>query len=67
MARSMSRTLAVEIADRVLAVVNPANRRLALGEALRRHGFPGGELSDGGILSDRQRLIDWLRETYGRD
>ena len=67
MARSMSRTLAVEIADRVLAVVNPANRRMVLGEALRRYGFPGAELGDGGILSDRQRLIDWLRQTYGRD
>lgn len=67
MARSMSRTLAVEIADRVLAIVNPANRRIALGEALRRHGFPGAELTDTDILSDRRRLVDWLRETYNRN
>jgi hypothetical protein len=64
MARAMSRTLAVEIADRVLTVVNPANRRIALGEVLRRHGFPGAELPDVEILSDRERLIGWLRDTY---
>jgi len=64
MPRTMSRTLATEIAERVLTVVNPANRRMALGDALRRHGFPGAELPDIEILSDRERLIGWLRETY---
>lgn len=64
MARTMSKTMASEIAERVFAVVNPANRRIALGDALRRHGFPGTELPDAAILSDRERFIAWLRETY---
>ena len=39
MAKRMSRTLAAEIADRTMTVVNPANRGLTLNAALQRHGF----------------------------
>jgi hypothetical protein len=60
----MSRTLAAEIADRTLAVVNPANRLVALGAALQRHGFPGAAAPPEETLADRAALIAWLQATY---
>lgn len=60
----MSKTLAVEIVERVLKVVNPANRPLALSESLRRHGFGGATLPAGGLPGDRPALVAWLLETY---
>jgi hypothetical protein len=60
----MSKTMAAEIADRTLEVVNPQNRGLALASALKRHGFgaatPDGERE----LTDRKALIDWLLAKY---
>lgn len=64
MATRMSKTLAAEIADRTLAVLNPKNRLLALGAALQRHGFPGAAAPPDGTLSDRAALIAWLQATY---
>jgi hypothetical protein len=60
----MSKSLADEIARRTLAVTNPANRRLRLGELLKTHGFVGGELPDVGIVDDAGRLKAWLIERY---
>jgi hypothetical protein len=58
----MSKTLAAEIADRTLTVVNPQNRFIALSATLARHGFdrPGEEPE----LVDRATMIAWLLQTY---
>ena len=61
----MSKTLAAEIADRTLEVINPQNRALALQATLGRHGFsPTAATSD--ILAERSALITWLLSTYAR-
>ena len=60
----MSKTLAAEIADRTMAVVNPNNRSLALDAALRRHGFPLSAGEPPKQLIDRAELLSWLRQTY---
>jgi hypothetical protein len=63
MTKRMSKTLAGEIAERTMAVVNPANRALALRAALTRHGFGAGE-PDAEVLSERRALVDWLLARY---
>ncbi|WP_020174771.1 hypothetical protein [Methyloferula stellata] len=63
----MSRTLAIEIATKTMAVINPANRGLRMADLLEKHGFrrvPEPELE---ILSDQARLVAWLRETFRVD
>ncbi len=64
MPKRMSKTLAAEIADRAMAVVNPANRGLTLGAALQRHGFAAASLPSDDRLADRSAIIAWLIETY---
>jgi len=66
MTKRMSKTLAAEIADRTLAVVNPANRIVALGAALQRHGFPGAAAPPDATFTDRTALIAWLQATYAQ-
>ena len=63
MSKRMSKTLAAEIADRTLAVVNPSNRSLALRAALQRHGFAARE-PEPAILQDAKALRDWLLAIY---
>ncbi len=63
MSKRMSRTMAIEIAERTMAVVNPANRGVALKASLQRHGFAARE-PEGDVLSERQALMAWLLETY---
>ena len=63
MSKVMSRTMAAEIAERTMAVVNPANRAMALRAALQRHGFAGGE-PEAAVLTERKALISWLLATY---
>ena len=64
MAKRMSKTLAAEIADRTMTVVNPANRGLTLNATLQRHGFaPVTAPAD--RMTDRAAIIAWLMETYG--
>lgn len=60
--KRMSKTLAAEIAGRTLEVINPQNRAMALGAALRRHGFdaPVGQAP----VDDRAALVAWLLATY---
>ena len=60
----MSRTLAIEIAERVFAVVNPANREMRLRALLEDRGFRL-EPSHVENLADKSTLIVWLRSTYG--
>lgn len=67
MSRRMSKTLAAEIAERVLKVVNPANRGLALNEALRKHGFGPARAPDGGLPADKAALVVWLLAAYGAE
>jgi len=62
--KTMSKTLAAEIADRTMAVVNPQNRAIALDAALRRHGFPLSAGEPPRELIDRAELLAWLRTTY---
>ena len=65
--KPMSRTLAVEIATKTIAVVNPANRGLRMADLLERHGFRPVREPELNILSDQARLVSWLRETYRVD
>jgi uroporphyrinogen-III synthase len=60
----MSRTLAVEIATKTMAVVNPANRGLRMADLLEKHGFHRVEEPELEILTDQARLVGWLRETF---
>lgn len=62
MSKRMSKTLAAEIADRTLSVVNPQNRFMALTAALGRHDFT--RPSEEPALADRAALIAWLLDTY---
>jgi len=65
--KPMSRTLAVEIATKTIAVVNPANRGLRIADLLEKHGFRRVREPDMDILSDQARLVSWLRETFRVD
>jgi prolyl-tRNA editing enzyme YbaK/EbsC (Cys-tRNA(Pro) deacylase) len=64
MAKRMSKTLATEIADRTLAVVNPQNRAIALDAALRRHGFTPSGVAPASEILERSALVGWLLSTY---
>jgi hypothetical protein len=65
--KPMSRTLAVEIATKTIAVVNPANRGLRIADLLEKHGFRCVREPELDILSDQARLVSWLRETFRVD
>jgi hypothetical protein len=67
LAKRMSKTLAAEIAERVLKVVNPANRAMALSDALKRHGFGGATLPEGGVPAAKAALVAWLVGAYPGD
>jgi hypothetical protein len=60
----MSRTLAAELADRTLQVVNPQNRAIALEAALKRHGFAIASLPPDTALVERSAMIAWLLSVY---
>lgn len=64
MAKRMSKTLAAEIAERTLAVVNPQNRPLTLNAALQRHGFGIVATARPEQLGDRAAIVSWLLATY---
>ena len=63
MSKLLSKTLATEIAERTLKVVNPANRALALNDTLRRHGFAAVVAKDE-LPGERAALVAWLLERY---
>jgi uroporphyrinogen-III synthase len=60
----MSRTLAVEIATKTMAVINPANRGLRVLDLLEKHGFRPVAEPEIEIVSDQARLVGWLRDTF---
>lgn len=62
--KPMSKTLATEIADRTLAVVNPQNRPLALNAALQRHAIRPVSTPPADQLLDRTAIVAWLLATY---
>jgi hypothetical protein len=64
MAKRMSKTLAAEIAERTLVVVNPQNRPLALNASLQRHGFITAITPKPDQLLDRTAIVNWLLATY---
>lgn len=64
MAKRMSKTLASEIAERTMAVVNPQNRAIALDAALRRHGFTPVAVAPPSELLERSSLVGWLLSKY---
>jgi hypothetical protein len=64
MSKHMSKTLAEEIAERVLRVTNPANRPMALNDALRRHGFEPLAMVPDDLPADRAGLAKWLQEKF---
>lgn len=64
MSKQLSKTLATEIAERTLKVLNPANRALALNEALRRHGFAAAQIGKDDLPGERAALAAWLLERY---
>ncbi|SFD08040.1 hypothetical protein [Devosia psychrophila] len=62
MTKRLSKTLAGQIADSTLTVINPQNRLIALTAALSRHGF--ARPAEQPELADRTKVIAWLLETY---
>jgi len=64
MAKRMSKTLAAEIAERTLAVLNPANRPLALNAALQRHGFAVRATPSVDQMLDRSAIVAFVLATY---
>lgn len=60
----MTRTLAIEIATKAMAVINPANRGLRVVDLLDKHGFKGAPEPALDIVEDQMRLVAWLRETF---
>jgi hypothetical protein len=63
-AKSMSRTLAIEIATKTMTVINPANRGLRVLDLLEKHGFRRVAEPDLETVGDRERLVAWLRNTF---
>ncbi len=66
-AKPMSRSLAVEIATKTIAVVNPANRGQRMADLLEKHGFRRVREPELDILGDQARLVSWLRKTFRVD
>jgi len=62
--KQMSRTLAIEIATRAIAVTNPANRGLRVLDLLEKYGFDRVAEPGIDIVSDQPRLVSWLRDTF---
>lgn len=64
MAKRMSKTLATELADRTMGVVNPQNREMALRAGLARHSFAVADVAFPAALLERSALIAWLLDTF---
>lgn len=65
--KPMSRTLAVEIATKTMAVTNPANRGMRVLDLLEKHRFRRVGEPDLEIVSDHDRLVAWLRDVFKVD
>ena len=64
MSKRLSKTLAAELADTTLKIVNPQNRAITLSASLRKHGFTPTTANQLDPLDDRATLIAWLLATY---
>lgn len=64
MSKRMSKTLAAELADRTLRIVNPSNRVLTLNESLTRRGYEPVRILAAELPKDRAELIAWLLARY---
>lgn len=64
MSKRLSKTLAAELADATLKIVNPQNRAITLSANLRKHGFAPTSANQPDPLDDRTALIAWLLATY---
>ena len=64
MSKRLSKTLAAELADATLKIVNPQNRAITLSANLRKHGFAPSSANQPDPLDDRAALIAWLLATY---
>ncbi|QXX73992.1 hypothetical protein MHY1_00793 [Methylovirgula sp. HY1] len=63
-AKTMSRTLAIEIATKTMTVINPANRGLRMADLLEKHGFKRVQEPELDVFGDQARLVSWLRDTF---
>ncbi|MBN9308100.1 hypothetical protein [Devosia sp.] len=64
MSKRMSKTLAAELAERTLAIVNPSNRTIALNEALKRRGFEPVRIAAAELPTDKAALALWLMARF---
>lgn len=64
MSKRMSKTLAAELAERTLKIVNPANRVLTLNESLTRRGYEPVRIVAGELPQERAALVAWLLGRY---
>lgn len=60
----MSKTLAAELADRTLKIVNPSNRVITLNESLKRRGYEPVRIVADELPTERAALVAWLLGRY---
>ncbi len=60
----MSKTLAAELAERTLKIVNPSNRVLTLNESLTRRGYEPVRIVAAELPQERAALVAWLLARY---
>lgn len=64
MSKRMSKTLAAELAERTLAIVNPSNRVISLNESLKRRGYEPVRIVAAELPTDKAALAAWLMARY---
>lgn len=64
MSKRMSKTLAAELAERTLKIVNPSNRVITLNESLTRRGYEPVRIVAGELPKERAALVAWLLARY---
>lgn len=64
MSKRMSKTLAAELAERTLAIVNPSNRVITLNESLKKRGFKPVRIVAGELPTEKAALAAWLMGRY---
>lgn len=60
MSKRMSKTLAAELAERTLAIVNPSNRVITLNESLKKRGFEPVRIVAAELPTYKAALALWL-------
>lgn len=64
MSKRMSKTLAAELAERTLAIVNPSNRVISLNESLKRRGYQPVRIVADELPKEKAALAAWLMARY---